>query len=130
MCLVSDHIRTINFCNAKNVFAMISDDAIHGIPCHGLFTERLFSPARDKEGLGDATGLVSRPDANLARSMDIISCMPFSSTTNLLLLTFTIVKGPNVFCICLLYVVVVIRSVSLTVEAAKGRLLMYTSCPG
>lgn len=80
-------------------------------------------------GLDDGTGTVSCSSAIVARRIDIVCYLPFSSRTNMRSLTLTIGKGPNVLVVRFLYVVVAILA-ALVAEAVNGRLSTYTSCPG
>lgn len=63
---------------------------------------------------------VSCPDARVSCCTDTVLCMQFSLVINIWSLTFMIGKGPIVFCISFLYVVVTTLSVSVTGEAANG----------
>lgn len=79
----------------------------------------------DEKGLLDEDEVaVFCPGAEVARWMDIVLRIPFSLMINECSTILTIEKGPIVFGICLLSVVVSSLSVALTEEAASSGLAM------
>lgn len=79
--------------------------------------------------MDDDTDTLSCSGASVALCMDIVSWMPFLMMTSVWTLTVMIGKGPLVFGINSLFVVVVLYLSSLVEEAVDGGLSTQTSCP-
>lgn len=80
------------------------------------------APVGEQRGLLNDDNEVSFPGARVTRWMNTLWCSSFGLSINVRSLTSTIVKGPIVFLVCSLYVVVPILSDSLADSAADDSL--------